>query len=108
MLADARLPEWSFHHQGQPLTITFRPRLSCSTNQAAITAACQGAGLTRCMSYQIHAQQQAGQLQTLLAAYEPPALPVHVVYREGRKAAARVRSFVDFAVTRLRADIRLR
>jgi len=30
-------------------------------------------------------------------------LSVHVVYQEGRKAAAKVRAFVDFAVDRLRA-----
>jgi len=27
-----------------------------------------------------------------------------LVYRDGRKAAARVRSFVDFVVARLRSD----
>ncbi|TWC39630.1 DNA-binding transcriptional LysR family regulator [Pseudomonas sp. SJZ079] len=100
--ADTRLPEWRFQHRGQALTVSLRPRLSCTTHQAAIAAACRGAGLTRCMSYQIHGQLQAGQLKTLLTDFELPCQPVHLVYREGRRAAARVRSFVDFAAAKLR------
>lgn len=100
--ADARLPEWRFHNQGEVFNLAFQPRLSCATNQAAIAAACRDAGLTRCMSYQVHDLLQQGRLNRVLRDFEPPALAVHIVYREGRKAAARVRSFVDFAVARLR------
>jgi DNA-binding transcriptional LysR family regulator len=100
--ADARLPEWRFQQQSGLLTVSFRPRLSCATNQAAIAAACRDAGLIRCMSYQVHELLEQGRLRPVLRDFEPAALPVHIVYREGRKAAARVRSFVDFAVARLR------
>ncbi|MES2818757.1 MAG: LysR substrate-binding domain-containing protein [Pseudomonadota bacterium] len=106
--ADARLPEWRFQQQGQPLNLPFRPRLSCTTQQAAIIAACGDAGLTRCLSHQVHELLEQGRLIRVLHAYEPPAVAVHVVYREGRKAAARVRSFVDFAVGRLREHPALR
>jgi DNA-binding transcriptional LysR family regulator len=41
-------------------------------------------------------------LRRVLQPYELPALPVHVVYREGRKASMRVRSFVDHIVDGLR------
>lgn len=100
--ADARLPEWRFQQQDRMLTLPFRPRLSCATNQAAIAAACRDAGLIRCMSYQVHELLEQGRLNRVLRDFEPPALPVHILYREGRKAAARVRSFVDFTVARLR------
>lgn len=106
--ADARLPEWRFNTEGEIRHLSFQPRLSCSTNQAAINAVRYHGGLTRCMSYQIHDLLACGQLQTVLNDYELPAIPVHVVYREGRKAAARVRSFVDFAVARLREHPALR
>jgi DNA-binding transcriptional LysR family regulator len=106
-LADARLPEWRFEQNGALLTVGVRPRLTCATNQAAIIAASRGAGLTRCMSYQIAGQLAAGDLKLVLTAYEMSEMPVHVAYREGRKAAARVRSFVDFTVARLRADTRI-
>ena len=106
-LADARLPEWRFQQDGALLIVGFRPRLICATNQAAIVAASRGAGVTRCMSYQIAGQLAAGDLKLVLTAYEMSEMPVHVAYREGRKAAARVRSFVDFTVARLRADARI-
>ncbi|APC22866.1 hypothetical protein BME99_31470 [Pseudomonas protegens] len=73
-----------------------------SANQAAISAACLGLGLTRVLSYQVADQVAAGQLQIVLADFELPPLPIHVVYQGGRKAPARVRSFVDFAVQALR------
>jgi len=106
-LADARLPEWRFQQDGALQTVGFRPRLTCATNQAALVAASRGAGLTRCMSYQIAGPLAAADLKLVLTAYELPAMPVHVAYREGRRAAARVRSFVDFMVARLRADTRI-
>ncbi|GGE44784.1 LysR family transcriptional regulator [Halopseudomonas oceani] len=100
--ADARTPEWQFVQQGGVKRYPLLPRLSCATNHAAIAAAERGAGLVRCMSYQVHESLMAGSLQPVLQRFELPVLPVHVVYREGRRAAARVRSFVDLAVARLR------
>ena len=38
-----------------------------------------------------------------VAAAAAAPVPVQLYYREGRRAAARVRSFLDFAVPRLRA-----
>jgi DNA-binding transcriptional LysR family regulator len=46
-------------------------------------------------------------LEIVLPRFEPQPLPIHVVYREGRQALARVRAFVDLMVRRLRADLPL-
>lgn len=106
--ADTRLPEWRFYRRDVVLNIAFQPRLSCATHQAALAAACRGAGLTRCLSYQVHELLEQGRLRRVLPDFEPPALPVYLLYREGRRAAARVRSFVDFAASRLREHPALR
>ena len=45
---------------------------------------------------------QEGRLRRLLRLFEPPPVPVSLVYPEGRRAAAKVRAFVDFAASRLR------
>lgn len=105
---DTRLPEWRFPMADGALSIAFQPRLSCATHQAAIAAACRAAGLTRCLSYQVHELLAEGQLSRVLEDFEPPPLPVYLLYREGRKAAARVRSFVDFAASQLREHPALR
>lgn len=78
------------------------PRLVVTANQAAITAACLGLGLTRVLSYQVASKVASGELEIVLADFELPPLPIHVVYQGGRKAPARIRSFVDFAVSALR------
>lgn len=90
--------QWDF----QASSIKARARLGCTTVQGAINAAVQGAGLIRCLSYPVHEHLASGQLRRVLQAHEPPPLPVHVVYREGRNASMRVRSFVDFTVAALR------
>ncbi|MGV8917220.1 MAG: LysR substrate-binding domain-containing protein [Pseudomonas sp.] len=94
--------EWKFQQQGEVQSLNFRPRISCASIQTAIEAAMHGAGLTRCLSYQLYDYFEDGSLCRVLTDYELPAMPVHVVYRGGRKASARVRSFVDFAVAYLR------
>lgn len=95
--------EWRFGVQKKS-TIHVNPRLFCSTNEAAIAAAACGWGLTRVLSYQIAPQLEAGELRTILSDYEEEALPIHVVHPEGRYAPAKVRSFIDFAVGKLRAN----
>lgn len=94
--------QWDFQHRDEPVSVKARTRLSCATVQAAIDAAAHGAGLTRCLSYPLYDYLRSGRLRPVLQPYELPALPVHVVYREGRKASMRVRSFVDFIVDGLR------
>lgn len=91
--------EWRFADGAVKLA----PRLTCSTPQAAIRAALAGFGLTRCLSYEAYQELQSGQLQAVLESFAAAPLPVQLYYREGRRAAGRVRSFLDFAVPRLRA-----
>ncbi len=95
--------EWRFGVQKKS-TVHVSPRLFCSTNEAAISAAASGWGLTRVLSYQIAPQLEAGELRTILADYEEEPLPIHVVHPEGRYASAKVRSFIDFSVEKLRSN----
>ncbi|MGG2396675.1 LysR family transcriptional regulator [Pseudomonas sp. SH1-B] len=91
--------EWRFAQESVKLT----PQLICSTPQASIRAALAGFGLTRCLSYEAYQELHGGQLQVVLDDFATAPVPVQLYYREGRRAAARVRSFLDFAVPRLRA-----
>ena len=100
--ATGQMRNWPFLEQGEPLIVRPEPRLVVTANQAAITAACLGLGLTRVLSYQVAGKVASGELEIVLAEFELPALPIHVVYQCGRKAPARVRSFVDFTVNALR------
>lgn len=96
--------EWVFMSDGERLAVRVQPRIVANTNDGPLEAACRGYGLTRLLSYQVAQQLASGELKTVLGEYEGPDLPVHVIHREGRHGSAKVRSFVDLAVDRLRAD----
>jgi DNA-binding transcriptional LysR family regulator len=96
-------PEWRFSAGQQALAIPIQPRLATTTNDSAIAAAVAGLGVTRLLSYQVEHELEAGTLKIVLAEYEPPAMPVHVVHREGRHVNQKVRSFLDLAIETLRA-----
>ncbi|CAG1019861.1 HTH-type transcriptional regulator DmlR [Burkholderiaceae bacterium] len=81
-----------------------RMQLSANTGELGIAAALAGRGLARALSYQVAPHVQRGELHIVLADHEPPPVPVQVVYADGRKAAAKVRAFVEFAVERLRRE----
>ena len=100
----AALPEWPFASGARRETIRPASQLIVNTAEVAIAAAVAGRGLTQVLSYQIAPELRAGKLEIVLAAFELPPLPVHVVHLEGRRAAGRVRALVDFLVDRLRAD----
>ena len=94
-------PEWRFARDHR---ITVNAGLQCNTNEAAIASAIGGWGLTRVLHYQVGPALIEGSLQIVLSDYEEPPLPIHVLYPEGRHAPAKVRAFVDLAVSRLRAN----
>jgi DNA-binding transcriptional LysR family regulator len=93
--------EWRFGQRGER-SVRVEPRLTVSSVAAAIEIARRGWGLCRALSYQIGPDLEAGALQTVLEDHEPEPLPIHLVHVEGRSAAAKVRSFIDFAAKRLR------
>jgi DNA-binding transcriptional LysR family regulator len=93
--------EWKF---AEGLVARVKPRLTVTSNDSAIAAVLLGMGVTRLLSYQIASYQASGQLQTILSEFEPESLPIHVIHREGRYASAKVRSFVDLMVAKLRSD----
>ncbi len=96
--------DWVFHHAGEKVTARVQPRIIANTNDGTLEAVCRGYGLTRLLSYQVASQLASGELKTVLGEFEGPELPVHVIHREGRHGSAKVRSFVNLAVERLRAD----
>ncbi|GAA5167797.1 LysR family transcriptional regulator [Viridibacterium curvum] len=96
--------EWRFEREGEAHAVRIRPRLTVTNNDAAIAAIARGAGIARLLSYQVAEHLAAGSLQVLLADYEPPPMPIHVIHREGRQASAKVRALVDLLVAHLRAE----
>jgi DNA-binding transcriptional LysR family regulator len=107
--AGGQAPAWSFYPPGnkdRSARELIQPpmRLVANTSEVSIGATLRGFGIARKLIYQVAGEIAAGKLQIVLADYEPAPVPVHVVTLSGRKASAKVRAFVDFAVERLRAE----
>ncbi|HYP89572.1 MAG TPA: LysR family transcriptional regulator [Polyangiaceae bacterium] len=100
-------PAWAFEQRGKPLSFRPRAALLANTSEVGIEAAVAGFGVTRALSYMVASHVHAGRLRIILQDYEAAPIPIHVVYREGRRAPARVRAFIDFVVPRLRQSAEL-
>lgn len=101
------LSDWQFVNEGNDLSFRFEPRLVVTANQAAINIASMGWGITRVLSYQVASQVAAGTLEIVLQEYEPPPLPIQIVYQKSHRVPAKVRTFVEFLVERLSSDTAL-
>ena len=99
--------EWAFQENGVPLSVRAEPRLRMNTNDAVIELALRGWGISRLMSYQVAPYLADGRLRAILEPFEMPPMQVHVIHQEGGMVSAKVRSFVDFMVERLRANAAL-
>jgi DNA-binding transcriptional LysR family regulator len=102
--ASAPQQQWAFRANGRPRIVRPPARLVVNAAEVAVAAAVAGRGLARVLSYQAEREVRSGALKIVLEDFEPPAIPVHVVHAEGRRVAARVRTFIDFAVERLRRE----
>ncbi|AWV05904.1 LysR family transcriptional regulator [Marilutibacter maris] len=94
-------PEWSF---GSGRSVRVHSRLTTDSADLAIAAAIAGDGCARLLSYQVAPALASGALVVVLAGFEPPPLPVHVLHHEGRRVSAKVRAVFDHLVEGLRAD----
>ncbi len=88
-------PDWRFVEGGSEIRVAISPRFSTNSADAAIQYAEAGGGLTRVMAYQAAASLKAQRLRIVLAAFEQPAMPIHIVYPTSRLLSAKVRTFID-------------
>jgi DNA-binding transcriptional LysR family regulator len=88
-------PDWRFSDGGREVRVAYSPRFSTNSADAAIQHAEQDGGLVQVMAYQAAEAIKRGRLQIVLAKFEVPALPIHVVYPTSRLLSAKVRTFID-------------
>lgn len=95
--------EWRFQSDHAPVLVRMEPRLTVTSNDAALAAATAGVGIARLLSYQVCHAVKADALRLLLEAFEEAPWPVHVVHREDKLGSSKVRSFIDDIVEHLRS-----
>jgi len=88
-------PDWRFVEDGREIRVACAPRFTTNSADAAIQYAEQGGGLTRVLAYQAADAIKGGRLRVVLAQFEQPPLPIHIVYPTSRLLSAKVRTFID-------------
>ena len=95
--------EWKFGAVEDPTLVRMKPRLTVTSNDAAIEAVKGGLGIGRLLSYQIGDELADGSLKVILSEYEEAPWPVHVLHRESKYGSSKVRNFIDLLAEHLRA-----
>lgn len=106
--ANADRELWTFRRRdgaARPRSLQVETRLSITSVAAGIDAALRGRGLMRVLSYQVAECLADGRLQRVLAAFEPEATPVTMIFRPNPRRWSPVRAFVDHAAPILRRDL---
>jgi DNA-binding transcriptional LysR family regulator len=94
-------PTWQFFGKGRPLSVQAKTVLTCNQAYASMDACAAGLGFGVFLSYMIRPLERENKLRIVLADFEPPPLPVSVVYPHARLLSTRVRAFVDWLAKRL-------
>jgi len=95
---------WRFNFGAGEQSVKIRPRLTVTSNDAAVEAAVEHLGITRLLSYQVAQEIADGRLVTLLDEFELPASPIHIVHRSGPYSPSKVRAFIDLMAESLRSN----
>ena len=93
--ATAGTADWRFVVEAREIRVALAPRLSTNSADAAVQYAEQDGGLTRVLAYQAADAIKNGRVKIVLADFELPVMPIHLVYPTSRLLSAKVRTFVD-------------
>lgn len=96
---------WSFSEDGRDLALRLAPRFAVNDADVAVSAAVNGAGITRVLSYQASRHVAAGRLRIILPTFERASVPVSLIFAAGRPRSAAMRAFVDMVRPRLAAAL---
>lgn len=94
---------WEFQHKGKALTIPVTGPFVCNQAAATIDACVDGLGISTFLSYQVAPLVAQKKLRIILEDYEPPPIPLSIVYPHAKLLSARVRIFSGWATESLRA-----
>jgi len=89
---------WHFVRDGRDVELALRPRFISNSADAVLQYAEDHGGLTRVLAYQAADGLKRGRVRIVLAKFEQPALPIHIVYPTSRLLSAKVRAFIDLVV----------
>ena len=91
--------DWKFFHRGRERRVAVTPQYVTNSADAAIVRAERDGGLAMLLSYQVRQAVQAGRLAIVLRQFEPPPLPIQILFPTTRLLSAKVRAFIEFVAS---------
>ncbi len=95
---------WSFHGKGRTISVPVNGPFVCNQAAATIDACVDSLGVGTFLSYQVAPWVAQKKLELILVDYEPPPIPLSIVYPHAKLLSARVRVFTEWAMQSLRAE----
>ncbi|WP_213881505.1 LysR family transcriptional regulator [Pseudomonas sp. dw_358] len=92
--------EWQFSRNGETHTVRVASRLQVNESKALLTAAIDGFGIVLGPADFLEPALGSGQLVRLLADFQAPSRPMHLLYSAHRQKTAKVRRFIEAVVGR--------
>lgn len=87
---------WEYVQGGELRTLKLPGKVSVASSEAYMACCLAGLGLVQVPRYGIEELLKRGVLEEVLPDYQPPPLPVAIVYAHNRHLSPRVRVFVDW------------
>jgi len=94
--------EWRFRRDGAEFALAPQGDMSFSDGDALSIATRAGYGLAQIQDYYTDPAIAAGELEPVLAKFNPSPNPVSLVYPQTRHLSPKVRAFVDFMIAQFR------
>jgi DNA-binding transcriptional LysR family regulator len=95
---------WTFIVNGKPVSLALNGNVEVNQTAVAAQACTAGLGIGTFFAYQVADELAQGVLEPVLASFQPPPRPIHVVYPEARLLPARTRIFIDFIMRHIQAE----
>lgn len=95
---------WSFRRDGRTERIEVHGAFRANSPAACNEAATLGLGICTAPLWQVRHLLDQGRIELVLAEYEPPPMPISIVWPQAAALPARTRLLIDFLAARLTAE----
>jgi len=86
---------WNFQKSGEEFKIAIQGKVVGNMVNTVIQSCVAGLGFGIFLEYQVVDEIQAGNLVVVLSDYEPPAVPIHLIYPHAKLLPPRVKVVLD-------------
>ena len=98
-------PVWNFADGRKAISVPVDGPFTCNQAATAVDACAEGLGVGRFLSYQVESLVAEKKLTIVLQEFEPPPIPIQLVFAQSRLMTPRVRVFIDFMKEALRSGV---